>query len=58
VGNPEEMRPLENLDKGWVDNITIDLREIELGGINWINLTQDRDQSPVLVNMVTNNRIP
>jgi hypothetical protein len=28
----------------WVDNIKIDLREIEWDGMDWINLTQDRDQ--------------
>jgi hypothetical protein len=36
----------------------MDLREMGLGGMDWINLTQDRDQSPALVNVVTNLRIP
>jgi hypothetical protein len=25
-------------------NIEMDLRELELGGVDWIDLTQDRDQ--------------
>jgi hypothetical protein len=28
----------------WVDNIKMDLREIEWGSMNWIDLAQDRDQ--------------
>jgi hypothetical protein len=35
----------------------MDLKEIELGVINWIHLAQDRDQWTVLVNMVMNLRV-
>jgi hypothetical protein len=28
----------------WVDNIKMDLREIRLDGMGWIDLAQDRDQ--------------
>jgi hypothetical protein len=41
-----------------VDNIKIDLREIEWGGMDWIVLAQDRDQWRALVNTVINLRIP
>jgi hypothetical protein len=37
-----------------VDNIKMDLGEIGWGGINWTDLTQDRDQLRALVNMVMN----
>jgi hypothetical protein len=37
----------------WVDTIKIDLREIEWGGMDWINLAQDRDWWRALVNTVT-----
>jgi hypothetical protein len=40
-----------------VDNKT-DLREIRYGGINWIDLAQDRDQWRALINMVMNFRVP
>jgi hypothetical protein len=40
-----------------VDNINIDLRE-DGGGMDWIDLAQDRDQWRVLVNMVMNLHVP
>jgi hypothetical protein len=36
----------------------IDLREIGWGGVNWIDLAQDRDQWGDLVNTVMNLRVP
>jgi hypothetical protein len=40
-------------------NLTkMDLREIGWVGMDWIDLTQDRDQWRALVNMVMNLRIP
>jgi hypothetical protein len=35
----------------------MDLREIERGGMDWIDLAQDRDQWSALVNMVMNLRV-
>jgi hypothetical protein len=32
----------------WVDNIKMNLREIQWGGIDWIDLHQDRGQWRVL----------
>jgi hypothetical protein len=40
-----------------VDNIKTDLREIGWGGVDWIDLAQDRDQWRVLVNTVMNIRV-
>jgi hypothetical protein len=37
---------------GWEDNIKVDVREIRWGGIDLIDLAQDRDQWRVLVNML------
>jgi hypothetical protein len=36
----------------------MDLREIVWAGMNWIDLTQDRDQRIAIVNKVMNLRIP
>jgi hypothetical protein len=36
----------------------MDLREIEWGGMDWVDLAQDRDHWRVLVNMVTKFQIP
>jgi hypothetical protein len=41
-----------------VDDIKIDLREIELDGIDWIDLAQDREKWRALVNTVMNLRVP
>jgi hypothetical protein len=42
----------------WVDNIKMDLREIGWSGMDWIHLTQDRDQWRALVKTVMNLRVP
>jgi hypothetical protein len=42
----------------WEDNIKIDLREVGWGGMDSINLAQDRDQWRALVNTVMNLRVP
>jgi hypothetical protein len=54
VRKPEGKRPLGRPRKRWVDNIKMDLREIGWGGMDWIDLTQDRDQRRFLVNTVMN----
>jgi hypothetical protein len=46
------------LRRRWEDNIRMDLREIGWGGMDWIDLAQDRDQWRVLVNTVMNLRVP
>jgi hypothetical protein len=43
VGKPEGKRPLGTPRSSWVDNIKMDLREIGWGGMDWIDLTQERD---------------
>jgi hypothetical protein len=42
----------------WVDNIKMALRETECGGMDWIDLTQDRNQWMVLVKTVMNLLVP
>jgi hypothetical protein len=58
VGKPEGKRPLGKPRSRWEDNIRMDLREIGWGGMDWIDLAQDRDQSRALVNTVMNLRVP
>jgi hypothetical protein len=36
----------------------MDLREIGLDGVDWIDMAEDRDQWRALVNMVFNFRVP
>jgi hypothetical protein len=58
VGKPEGRRPLGRPRRRWEDNIIMDLREVGWGGMDWINLAQDRDRWRALVNEVMNLRVP
>jgi hypothetical protein len=58
VEKPERRRPLGRPRRRWEDNIKMDLREIGWGGMDWINLAQDRDRRRAFVNMVMNIRVP
>jgi hypothetical protein len=42
VGRPEGKTPLGRPRRRWNDNIKMDLREIGIGGANWIQLALDR----------------
>ena len=58
VGKPEGKRPLGKPRHRWEDNIKMDLQKVGCGGMDWIELTQDRDRWRVLVNAVMNLRVP
>jgi hypothetical protein len=58
VGKPEVKRSLGRSRRRWVDNIKMYLRVIGLRGMDWIDLTQGRDQWRLLVNTVINLRVP
>jgi hypothetical protein len=44
VGKPEGKRSLARPRRRWENGIGMDLREIGLGGVDWIRLAQDRDR--------------
>jgi hypothetical protein len=52
VGNPEGRRPLGRPRRTWENGIRMDLREIGLGSVDWIQLAQDRDRWRAVVNTV------
>jgi hypothetical protein len=54
VGKPEGKRPLGRRRHRRMDNIKMNIREIGRGGMDWIDLAQDRDQWRALVNTVIN----
>jgi hypothetical protein len=57
VGKPEGKRPLGRPRRRWEDEIRMDLREIGLGGVDWIRLAQDRVRWRADVNAVMNLRV-
>jgi hypothetical protein len=48
----------EDQDVMYVDTIKMDLREIGWGGMDWIDLAQNRNQWRSLVNTIMNLRVP
>jgi len=58
VGKPEGKRLLGRTKRRWEDNINIDLLEVGCGGMDWIELAQDRDRWRALVTAVMNLRVP
>jgi hypothetical protein len=57
VGKPVGKRQLGRPRRKWMDNINIDLREIGWDGMDWIDVSQDRDQWRGLLNTVMNLRV-
>jgi hypothetical protein len=57
VGKLEEKRPLGRQRRRWEDNIKMDLQELEIGVMDWIELSQDRDRWWTLVNAAMNIRV-
>jgi hypothetical protein len=58
LGKPEGKRPHERLSRRWEDNIKVGLQEVGCGGVDWIDLAQDRERWGTLVNAVMNLRLP
>jgi hypothetical protein len=59
VGKPEGKRPLGRPRRRWEENNKMDLGEFGWagGGIDWIDLAEDRDRWMAVVNSVMNVRI-
>jgi len=58
VGKPEGKRPLGRPRHKWEDNIKMGLHEVGCGGVDWIELAQNRYRWRALVNAVMNIQVP
>jgi len=58
VGKPEGKKPLGRPRHRWEEHIKMNLQEVGCGGMDWIELAQDRDRWRALVNAVTIFRVP
>ena len=58
MGKLEENRPLGRPRHKWEDNIKMGLQEVGCGGMDRINLAEDRDRWRALVNVAMNLRVP
>jgi hypothetical protein len=57
VRKPGGQRPLGRPRRRWKDNIKMDLQKMGCGGMDWIEVAQDRDRWWSLVNAVKNLRV-
>jgi len=58
VGKPDGKRPLVRTRRRWMYNMKMDPQEVGCGGVDWLELTQDRNRWRALVNAVMNLRVP
>ena len=55
---PEGKRTPGRPRRRWKDNIKMNLQEVGCGGMDWIDVAQDRDRWRALVNAVMNLWVP
>ena len=55
---PEGKRLLGKPRRRWDENFKMDLQEVGCGGVDWIDLAQDRDRWRARMSAVMNFRLP
>ena len=54
IGKPTGKRPSGRPRRRWEDNIRMDLEEIGINTMNWVDLAQDRDYWRAFMNVPLN----
>jgi hypothetical protein len=57
-GKSKVKKPLGRPRLRWEDNTNMDLQEMGLGSMDWIDMSQNRDRWRAFVNAVVNIRVP
>ena len=58
VGNSNGKKPFGRPRRRWEDNTILNLQEVGCGGMDWIELAQERDSWWALVTAVMKLRVP
>jgi hypothetical protein len=58
VWKPEGKRTFASPRCRWEGNIKIEHQELRWGGMDWIDLAQNKDRYRALVNVVMQHRVP
>jgi hypothetical protein len=58
LGKPEGKRPLGRPWRRWEDDIKMGVQYVGIGGMDWIELAQDRDRWREIENAVMNLQVP
>jgi hypothetical protein len=58
LGRPEGKRPLRRPRRRWKDNIKLHRQEVGWGGMEWIDLAEDKNRRRAFVYGVMNLRVP
>jgi hypothetical protein len=58
VVKPEGRRPVGRPRHRWEDNFNMEHQEVGCGGMDWIDLAQDRNRWQTLVNKLMNHWFP
>jgi len=58
VGKPEGIKPLGRPRRRWEDNIKMDIQGVGCVGMDYVELSQDRDRWRAPGNVAMNFRVP
>jgi hypothetical protein len=57
VAKPVGMKPLTSSSHRWENNSRMDLQQVGWGGMDWMDVVQDRDRWLAILNVVMNMQV-